>query len=80
MGSNFIFTFTNDVHCSLESKLNFYLPFLFFIIGFCFFRFVVFKSNTNEKEEIRKRKISEYILNKYKEENEQFFFGTTESG
>ena len=77
MSSKTIFNFTNEEGCTLQNRLNTILPVLFFIIGFVFFKFFVFKEKTNEKEENRKRKISAFILDKYKDDNENFFFGTT---
>lgn len=76
MSSRSIFNFTNEEGCTMQKRLNAILPVLFFIIGIVFFKLFVFKDKTNEKEENRKRKISAFILDKYKEDNEDFFFGT----
>ena len=76
MSSRSIFNFTNEEGCTMQKRLNAILPVLFFIIGIVFFKFFVFNDKTNEKEENRKRKISAFILDKYKEDNEDFFFGT----
>lgn len=76
MLSRSIFNFTNEEGCTMQKRLNAILPVLFFIIGIVFFKFFVFNDKTNEKEENRKRKISAFILDKYKEDNEEFFFGT----
>lgn len=67
--------FTQNNECLMQNKLNFYLPILFFIIGYCISKFFIFKTETNSKEEARKIKITEYILNKYQKENEDFFLG-----
>lgn len=67
--------FTRNNECFIQSKLNFYLPIIFFIIGYCISRFFIFKTEANPKEEARKIKITEYILNKYQQENEDFFLG-----
>lgn len=76
MSSKSIFNFTNEEGCTMQNRLNAILPVLFFIIGLVFFKLFVFNDKTNEKEENRKRKISAFILDKYKEDNEDFFFGT----
>ena len=76
MSSRSIFNFTNEEGCTMQNRLNAILPVLFFIIGIVFFKLFVFNDKTNEKEENRKRKISAFILDKYKEDNEDFFFGT----
>lgn len=76
MSSRSIFNFTNEEGCTMQKRLNAILPVLFFIIGIVFFKLFVFNDKTNEKEENRKRKISAFILDKYKEDNEDFFFGT----
>ena len=76
MSSRSIFNFTNEEGCTMQKRLNAILPVLFFIIGIVFFKLFVFNDKTNEKEENRKRKISAFILDKYKEDNEEFFFGT----
>ena len=76
MSSRSIFNFTNEEGCTMQKRLNAILPVLFFIIGLVFFKLFVFNDKTNEKEENRKRKISAFILDKYKEDNEDFFFGT----
>ena len=76
MSSKSIFNFTNEEGCTMQNRLNAILPVLFFIIGIVFFKLFVFNDKTNEKEENRKRKISAFILDKYKEDNEDFFFGT----
>lgn len=77
MSSRSVFSFTNEEGCTMQNRLNAILPVLFFIIGLLFFKFFVFKDKTNEKEENRKRKISAFILDKYKADNEEFFFGAT---
>ena len=77
MSRKSILNYSIEEGCTLQNTLNTILPVLFFIIGIVFFKYVVFKEKTNEKEENRKRKISAFILDKYKDENEKFFFGNT---
>ena len=77
MSSKSILNYSIEEGCTLQNTLNTILPVLFFIIGIVFFKYVVFKEKTNEKEENRKRKISAFILDKYKDENEKFFFGNS---
>ena len=77
MSSKSILNYSIEEGCTLQNTLNTILPVLFFIIGIVFFKYVVFKEKTNEKEENRKRKISAFILDKYKDENEKIFFGNT---
>ena len=52
-----------------------------FLLGFMVFKYIVFKETKTERElsetKQRKSKMAEDYLNLHKQENEEFFFGTS---
>ena len=63
-----------SLHCNETNKLFQYLPVIIFIISFIVFKlYNIYSSDTEEI--IRKKKISNMIFEKYKQENKQFFYG-----
>lgn len=67
----------SNIFCTEQNKFSTFLPIVFFILGFLLFQ-IVFRHNETQNSEGRREKvkISQEIFDKYKEENEEFFFGS----